>query len=74
MQSDFDKLPLWQQMELLTRLRFVAAFVAASEVTASINKSSSGAVVAICADCEHGGNCAVPQRCRLNLPSLFSPN
>ena len=73
MMPDFNSLPLWKQMELLTRLRFVAAVVAVSEVAASINELSPVAMP-VCAECEHGGDCTIPQQCRLNLPSLISTN
>ena len=73
MTPDFNSLPLWKQMELLTRLRFVAAVVAVSEVAASINELSPVAMP-VCAECEHGGDCTIPQQCRLNLPSLISTN
>ena len=73
MMPDFNSLPLWKQMELLTRLRFVAAAVAVSEVAASINELSPVAMP-VCTECEHGGNCTIPQQCRLNLPSLISTN
>ena len=73
MTPDFNSLPLWKQMELLTRLRFVAAVVAVSEVAASINELSPVAMP-VCAECEHGGDCTIPQQCRLNLPSFISTN
>lgn len=73
MMPDFNSLPLWKQMELLTRLRFVAAVVAVSEVAASINELSPVAMP-VCAECEHGGDCTIPQQCRLNLPPLISTN
>ena len=73
MTPDFNSLSLWKQMELLTRLRFVAAVVAVSEVAASINELSPVAMP-VCAECEHGGDCTIPQQCRLNLPSLISTN
>ena len=74
MTPDFDRLPLWKQMELLTRLRFVAAVVAVSEVAASLNSEVSPVAMPVCAECEHGGDCTIPQQCRLNLPSLISTN
>lgn len=74
MKAQFDKLPLYRQMEILTRLRFVAAVVAASEVTARNERLSAGAAVGACIDCEHGGNCTVPDECRLNFPPLLSTN
>ena len=74
MTADFDKLPLWKQMEMLNRLRLIAAMVAVSEVAASINELSPVAAAVPCAECEHGGNCAVPHQCRLNFPPLLSTN
>ena len=75
MTADFDKLPLWKQMEMLNRLRLIAAMVAVSEVAASVNESLSSVAVSVpCAECEHGRNCAVPHQCRLNFPPLLSTN
>ena len=74
MTPDFNSLPLWKQMELLTRLRFVAAVVAVSEVAASINSEVSPVAMPVCAAWEHGGDCTIPQQCRLNFPSFISAN
>ena len=73
MTADFDKFPLWKQMEMLNRLRLIAAMVAVSEVAASVNELSPVAAVP-CAEGELDGKCALPPECRLNFPPLLSTN